>query len=74
MKHDVGIDVHQQHAEGYRGQKQGLEFVPDSQIEEKARNRYHQIVSPGQIEERCLMDKVIQRRTYIFHLLTSCCL
>ena len=32
--------------------------MSDSQIKEKARNRYHQIVSPGQIEERCLMKQI----------------
>ncbi len=59
MKHDVRIDIHQQHAEGYRNQEQGFELMPDSQIKEKACNRNHQIVSPGQIEECRLMNEIV---------------
>ena len=54
-RHDIGIDIDQQHTECDRNKEQGLEFMGNSQIQEKAGYYDHQDVAPCQVHERGLV-------------------
>ena len=67
-KHDIRINIYQQHTEGDRKQKQGFKAPGNRQIKKNAGDYDHQIVSPGQVKERCLMNQIVQSSYNIIHL------
>ena len=55
---NVRIDIYQQHTEGNGNQKQWFKIVLNCQIQEDQRNQNHDVVSPCQIQECGLMQKI----------------
>ena len=55
LRHDIGIDIDEQHTERDRDEQKGLKSFCDCQIEKNKRDEDHQVVAPGQIKKRCLM-------------------
>ena len=71
LRHDIRIDIDEQHAERDRNEKQRLKSMLDCQIQEHTGHRDHDIVAPCQIQERCLIQQVGQCICNVRHFLTS---
>ena len=58
IRNDIRIDVDKQHAERDRNQQERFEVMPDRQVQEDERGDHHDVVAPGQVQERGLMQKI----------------
>ena len=63
--HDIRINIYQKHTKCDGYQQKGLKALADCQIQENARNQYHQVVTPCQVKECRLMDQIRQCISYI---------
>ena len=55
LRHDIGIDIDEQHTERDRNEQKGLKSLRDCKIKEYKRDEDHQVVAPCQIKKRCLL-------------------
>lgn len=72
MKHDIRVNIYQEHTKCNRYKQKRFKPMLDCKIKEKTCNCDHNVVTPSQVEERSLLHEVSQCVSDISIVITSC--